>query len=918
MVGRAVERALLGDAARAALERRRQVVVIAGEPGGGKTRLAEDAVDQARSLGLACAYGRAVEEEGTPPYWPMRQVLRALAIPAVEFDRTDERERFQLFEAIAGALVVAAEPAGLLVVLDDLQWADAATLHLLVHLAAATDPARLVVVATYRDTELAGRESLRVALAALARETVVTRIHLGGLSPAEVAQRLAALTGWAVRESVAADIWRRTGGNPFFVGELGRVLASAKKGKLPAGVRDAIRDRLDRLSPGTRRLVEAAAVLGSTVDVQLLAQAADATIQSTLDAVDEAERAGILTETRAFVHDLIWEAARLDVPTAARLELHRRAAEWLGERSDADVRVAEVATHWLESLPAGDAARAADWARRAADRAMAHLAWEEAAELYGRAVAAGDASGALPASARAELLLAQARALVRAFDLEAARLSLVAVVEIAREANDARLLAQAALAMEGVNHPAWDDTAGAVAREALAGLPTMDSPVRARLLALTVVAANWSIDADADPRSAEALAMADRLADPHALREALRARQMALSGPDGATGRLAIGDRLVRLGSDGDDDAVLWGRLWRFDALAQLGDLAAAEAEVERIDVVARRLRSPMAAWHVARCRAAVAAARGRIDEAMAHGHAAEKAALRAGTAGAHLPSQGLLTMLRNLVGDYSPSGVARIPVNRSTEGFVRSMHITWLLGQGRVDEARQVYESLPTPDELAPFVRLVGWAGLAELAAEFEDRDLAARTYDLLLPYADRFVCSGAGVIMILGTVRYPLGLAAATMGRTDEAVRHLRAAVSSGERCGMPLAVAQSTFQLARVLARRTRPADRTEAAALATSAAVLAERVGLKPLHERAKALAEALAGKAAGPLTRREREVAELVAQGLSNRGIAAAIHTSERTVETHVRHILEKLGLRNRTQVSAWLAGRRADLRTPPA
>src|SRR5215469_8134354 len=184
MVGRTAERALLADSVRAALQRRRQLVLIAGEPGAGKTRLAEDVIDHAYALGLSCSYGRALEDEGVPPYWPVRQVLRSLGVSVAELEHTGGRQRFQLFEAISDALYAAAEPSGLLVVLDDLQWADAATLQLLVHLATATTPARLMVVATYRDTDSRvtaadGREPLRPVLAAFAREATVVRIRLG-------------------------------------------------------------------------------------------------------------------------------------------------------------------------------------------------------------------------------------------------------------------------------------------------------------------------------------------------------------------------------------------------------------------------------------------------------------------------------------------------------------------------------------------------------------------------------------------------------------------------------------------------------------------------------------------------------------------------------------------------------------------
>jgi DNA-binding CsgD family transcriptional regulator len=921
LVGRAAERATLAGCLRSTVGGQRQVVLVAGEPGAGKTRLAEEAVDQAREAGLACAVGRASEDEGSPPYWPFLQVFRGLGVsPPAELygglaggPAGSARERFRLFEVATEALVAAAQPSGLLIVLDDLQWADAATLRLLVHLAGGVTPARLMVAATYRDTETTGQEALRAAVATLAREASVTRVRLGGLNEAEVAAQLAAMTGWEVPGSVAAAIYRRTRGNPFFVGELGRLLGSSTDGQLPDGVRDAVRHRLNRLSPSCHTLVASAAVLGSDVDPVAVAHVTGTDVAAVLAALDEATVAAILTgvPARRFAHDLFREAARLDVPTVERLTLHRRMAEHLSARGAGEARVAEIAFHWLESLPAGDAAQAVAWAERAADRAMAQLAWEEAASLYQRALDAGDTHGVTAAGDRCRLLLAMAGAQVRAFDLDGSRHSLLAAVDIARAGDDAVSLARAALTMEGINDVAWDPTSRALCAEVLDKLSTVDSAVRARLLALLVVAGGWQVPEESRSRSAEALAMAERVGDRRALREALRARQMALSGPDGAADRLALGDRLVALGrdNDDDDDAVLWGRLWRFDALAQLGELDGAEAEVERIDAVAVRLRSPVAAWHVARCRAAVAAARGRFQQAVAYAREAELAAKRAGSQGAHVPSQGLLSMLYNQIGalDSPPFEPVGPQHDAPVAAFQRSVYATWLLAQGRRDEANRIYRAMPSVDELPPFVHLPACAGMAELAADFDDRETAAQMYRRLLPHAELFVCGGAGVIMILGTVRYPLGVAAATMGRLDDAVRHLRAAIDSGERTGMPPMVAYATHQLARVLARRTRPGDRDEAAALATSAAALADQLGMRPLQRQAQDLAASLTGHRTDPLTRREREVAVLVARGLSNRQIAAAAHISERTVESHVRHILDKLAFANRAQVAAWVA-----------
>jgi DNA-binding CsgD family transcriptional regulator len=931
LVGRVAERAVLAGCLRSTLDGRRQVVLIAGEPGAGKTRLAEDAVDQARELGLVCALGRANEDEGSPPYWPFLQVFRGLAGgPPAElyggFAGGDgltgsARERFRLFEVTNEALTSAALPSGLLVVLDDLQWADWATVRLLVHLAAGVTPARLMVVATYRDTETAGQGPLRAAVATLAREASVTRMRLGGLDEAEVAAHLAAVTGWEVPDSVVAAIWRRTHGNPFFVGELGRLLVSPTDGQLPDGVRDAVRDRLNRLSPSCGALVAAAAVLGSDVDPVAVAHVTGTEVEAVLAALDEALAAGILTggPSWRFAHDLFREAARLDVPTAERLTLHRRMAEHLSARArgDGDARLAQIAFHGLESLPTGDAAQAVALTERAADRAMGQLAWEEAASLYQRALDAGGTHGVIAARDRCRLLLAMAQAQVRVFDLDDARRSLLAAVDIARDAGDVSSLARAALTMEGINDVAWEPTSRALCAEILDKLPTVDSAVRARLLALLVVAGGWAVPETSRVRSAEALAMAERVGDRHALREALRARQMALSGPDGAAQRLGLGDRLVALGGDRDDDAVLWGRLWRFDALAQLGDVDGAEAEVERISAVAIRLRSPLAAWHVARCRAAVAAARGRFQQALAYGQEVEQAAKRAGSMGAHVPSQGLMLMLRNQVGALDASSFEPPEPHRDAPvpAFQRAVYATWLLAEGRRDEAHRIYRALPPVGELPPFVHLSAYAAIVELASQFDDRETAAQMYQLMLPHADLFVCSGAGVIMILGSVRYPLGVAAATMGRLDDAVQHLRAAIDSGRRTGMPPVVAQATHQLARVLARRTRPSDRDEAAALATAAAALADRLGMRPLQRQAQDLADSLSGRRSSLLTRREREVAALVAQGLSNRQIAAASHISERTVESHVQHTLDKLGFANRTQIAAWVAANVEEFRT---
>ncbi|PRX68635.1 putative ATPase [Nonomuraea fuscirosea] len=952
-VGREQELAWIEDRLGAAAAGAGQVLLLAGEPGAGKSRLAEQAAAVAARLGMRCCWGRATDEEGNPAYWPFRQVLRALeqsegaqdgpgggrdrpeggrdraeggrdrpaGLVVPDFGAMNEAEsRFRLFEDVSGLLAAGAGKDGLLVVLDDLHWADEASLRLLVYLARGAAAARLAVLAIYRDTEIG--EPLRRTLAALAGEASVTRVRLTGLAESEVGDLLAGVTGWPSPEPVVGAVSRRTRGNPFFVTELARLLGGEQgdEAELPAGVRDAVRGRLDRLSAWCGQVVSAAAVLGSAVDPPALAAAAGWEVAEVLDALDEAAAAGILTTARdaraggtgsRFGHDLIREAARLEVGTAQRLTLHRRMAEHLIGRVDAADRTSEVAFHLLESLPAGDAALAAAWAERAAEQAMAQLAWEEAAALYGRAVAvAGDA--ALSGPDRCRLLLARARAQVRAYDMVEARRSLLAAVDLAREAGDARTVGEAAMIMEGVSDFVWDDVGAALYAEALAGIPEQDSVLRARLLAQYAVSHAWSSPGEAETRSAEALAMAERVGDRRAVKEALRARQLARSGPDGVTDRLALGDRMLAMGeADRDDDAVLWGRLWRFDALAQLGRLDRAEAELAPIDVVARRLRSPLTRWHALRCRAAIALARGRFDDAVVLGEQALELSRRAGHEGALVPSHAFLLNLRILTGSSGEPIDAPGPVNPGIV-VVPAIWASFLVAAGRREEARQVYRTLQpaTSSSVPPFLLVAVFALITELAAEFGDRETAARTYPAMMPYADLFACGGAGVITIHGSMRLPLGRAAATLGRLDDAVRHLRAAAEVNERAGTPPMAAFSRYELARVLARRRRPGDRDEAAALAESAGAAAGELGMAPLRASCAELARSLSGRVAGPLTRREDEIAVLVSQGLTSRQIAAAAHIAERTVENHVQHILVKLGFTNRAQIAAWVASGR--------
>lgn len=724
LVGRDDEVDALDAALHAALAGRGQVLLLAGEPGIGKTRLAEEAGRLARASGMVCRWGRAVEDEGSPPYWPFRQVLRALTgfegadrsdlspvvpeLGAPSAAGVSAEEQFRAFDAVTGFLTSAAAANGLLVVLDDIHWADASSLRLLVHLARGLAESRLAVIATYRDMEAGQRDALKQALGALSRESVVSRLRLVGLTESQVGDQLAAVTGRAVADDVAAVVSARSLGNPFFVAELGRLLTGrapdlAAAHLLPDGVRDAVRGRLAQLSPIAGQVVSAAAVVGADVDPIGVARAMGIETDTVLSALDEAADAAVLSAADGwhFTHDLVREVARLDVPRSARLDLHQRMAEVLERQPDAAIRPTELAHHWLASLPVGDTARAIHWAERAGEAAMHQLAWDDAAEWYRQAAAI-----ASEPDHRCELLISQARAQLRGYRLSDARESTTAAAGIARQLDDPDFFARSVLVMEGINDIAWAEDERRLCEQALARLPPGDSALRARLIAQSSVGHMMAErSADSSALSQDALAMAERVGDRAALRAALRARQMACSAPDGVRERLMLGDRLLAVGTaDGDDDAVLWGRLWRFDALMQLGELDRADSECDPIATTAARLRLPMASWHSLRCQGEIALARGRFVEARSLGNQAIALAERAGHTGGMIPSRGFLSMISMLTGTnemrpraFPDEWALATPMH----ALIALLH--WY--EGRREEARRVYAGLPDPSRVAGFI---------------------------------------------------------------------------------------------------------------------------------------------------------------------------------------------------------------------
>ncbi|WP_433518124.1 ATP-binding protein [Nonomuraea sp. CA-143628] len=417
LVGRGAELTVLRQATETALAGGKGLIIIEGEPGVGKTRLLEENAAEAERRGALVVWGRCLEGDGTPSMWPWVQaagtVLDALPVTArqnwltTEFGRLldpgdeavaprplpDGRAQFRLFEQVAAAIGEVSALRPVLLVIDDLQWADVTSLQLFSHLAARL-PTGATVIGALRDRAPVPGTELSRMLAAVSRVSGQRRIRLGPLSQAEVAELVHEETGQAPSPDTARDIHARTAGNPFFVRELSLLLstggmlgesqASARAG-VPSTVLDVVRDRLADLDDGARGLLQVAALIGRDIDLRLLANAAGLDVQVSLDRLGPGEALGLLEPAPGnpfslrFSHDLVREAVARTTPQSRTSRLHLHVADAL-ERTDAlgDRAAERVAHHLWSAGPLADPHRTVTALVRAGRRAATKLAFEAA------------------------------------------------------------------------------------------------------------------------------------------------------------------------------------------------------------------------------------------------------------------------------------------------------------------------------------------------------------------------------------------------------------------------------------------------------------------------------------------------------------------------------------------------------------
>jgi DNA-binding CsgD family transcriptional regulator len=941
LAGRDRELAALREWRAEALAGRGRLVVLTGPPGIGKTRLAEELADGARRDGQRVLWGRAVEERGAPPLWPWRRILDAVGGGAERDRLTSERgsdsarsddlaaARFRAAAAAADALTTAAATADLLIVLEDLHWADHASLFLLRELAAELPGSRLLVLATCR--EGAG-DPWRAALGDLARLPGLQVMRLAPLGEAAV-DKMLQTAGLADDPDVVRFVHARSEGNPLYVTTLARVLgvqpnagydtnAVARIAGGSAEVSHLVSSLSDGLDDRGRDLLAAASVLGTEFSSGLAAAVCGDGMEVTTAlaaALAAAEARGLVTGlpnrpgTWRFTHALVRDGIYASLRDDRRIALHGRAAAALEPLArEAPERGSEVAAHLLQAAPDRTALRqAAGWAAAAAEAAASALAFEDAAGYLATALATAEAAGVGDAE-RARLLIELATTEYRAGQLATSLQHAVMAADAAERDRRFDLLADAALVVRGIGHDPVAATLLGLCDRALAdpGCPTAR---RARLLAQRASALAELGDVEAaDADSATAMTAATASDDPAAELDAIRARVTALWAPQHRTERLRLGRRALELAATtGQPLAAVLAHAWRIDAAYQLLNLQAVDAEIGEIAQLASSTRLPLARWHLLRQQASRAALAGQLSVARDRSEEARRLAIRLqdpSGAGLSYPFAIWLALTRGDAAEI-PADVFDVIGNAPPIPVVRAGLATALYVVGRTDEAQAVYETLR---QLAAAgdrdIRTAGaFLQMLELIIAFRDTETARACYDLFGPHTAQAGAVGTGLVVVFGSRHWPLGRLADLLGQTEQALDHFAQAAAVNTRLGARALVVLTRLDWAATLQRRASGSDLAQARVLARQAAAEARRLDMPGPADRGERLARELeqATAAANPLTRREREIAGLVSDGLTNRAIADRLVLSERTVEGHIRSILAKLQLTNRTELAAW-------------
>ena len=901
-VGREAERERLRAMRDEARSGQRRLVLVSGDPGIGKTRLATHVGLAAHAEGDTLLYGRC-EEDLPLSYGPWVEALRHYVsagpesvlgdyvprhggeltrlapeiaerfadVPAPQ-ESDPETERYLLFGAVAALLEAASSETPAVLILDDLHWADKPTLSLLRHVMTSPAEMRLLIVGTYRESDLARGDPLTELLAELRRERGVERIALDGLAPDDVVGIMEAAAGHEMDRlglELAGDVARETDGNPFYVTELlrhliesgalvretgGRWVLAGNLGELglPQSVREVVAHRVERLGEDTGRVLGVAAVIGRDFDVELLEAVVELGEDELLDRLDEAVQASVLTESAdtpgrfSFAHALINHTLYEDMGTTRRARLHRRIAEAIEDTcgEDPGPRLAELAHHWSAARTPVDAGKALAYSRRAGERALDDLAPDEAMRWFRQALDLHDEQAEADPAERCDLLIGLGDAQRQAAEFDF-RNTLLDAARMARELGDADRLVRAALAnSRGVTSAFGlvDDERVAVLEAALEGLDPADTVRRARLLALLSVELTFGGDFDRRlALSDEASELARSSGDARTLAHVLIARCISILAPSTLEERRRNTAELVDLTTElGDPVLRFWATYLVSEAAGERGDFDELDRALAEMHSQAEEVGQPTMRYFHTYVSSARTRMRGRLEEAEALADAVGET----GEPDALMFSGTLAVMVQLDQGRFEelleilPVLAEDLPGIPAYKSGIALAH--WELGDsdeaGRCvqEAARRDFDNLP--HDQAWSTAMTNWA---EVAAHIGPPGAVEVLYEKLAPWAHQVAWNG---LTTNGSVARYVGLLAGALGRHDEAQEHFAAAAEVHERADAPIFLARTRVDWAHSLLAADAADGAGRAREMLEQALATAREHGCVTLESRAAAALE----------------------------------------------------------------------------